>query len=124
MTLTAPDHIKGAMFHNTPQALRDERNAWAAKAKADGYTYNQISAALGITHSNVIRAAKAGGFVKQKAIRSRYAVTSRCGVRLGSVGETFEAMDAQTQDALINAAMKQRATIAEVLAKTFAEARA
>lgn len=123
MTLTAPKHIRGPLPHFTPKALRDERNAWVAKAKQDGRSYDEISEALGIEKSNVIRAAKVGGFKPKERMTRRYSVVTRAGVKLGSIGDLFAGMDAKHQDALINAAMKQNATIAEVLAKTFVEGR-
>lgn len=38
MALIAPDHLRGNFSRWTPQALRDERMAWALARAAEGWT--------------------------------------------------------------------------------------
>lgn len=121
MTITAPDHLKGPM--KPWSDLRAERDAWAAQMAFAGHSSPQIGKALGIDQKTALRAANRGGWTHQAKPPSVKAVMEKMGVTLGSVGPVFDALDDKTQDALINAAMQQNVTIAQVLAKTFVEAR-
>lgn len=58
------------MNKHTPQALRDERQAWAAGAGRLGYTSAQVGNALGIAQRNAWAVMRAGGWDAWADLRS------------------------------------------------------
>jgi len=57
-----PPHIVGSMNGRTSQAIRDERDRWAANMAKRGYSVHQIGAALRIRYQNAHAAALRGGW--------------------------------------------------------------
>lgn len=62
MTLTAPAHLIVRMSRWTPQALRDERDAWMLARAREGYTGTQIAESLRLPQSNVAARLRSLGY--------------------------------------------------------------
>lgn len=69
--LVAPPHLRGRMTRWTPQAIRDERIAWAAEAGRNGASSVKVGKALGIAQRNAHVIMVAGGWDAWAHLRGR-----------------------------------------------------
>lgn len=68
----APQRIRGRLHECAPQALKDERIAWALARARAGYTAREISEALGVSPKTACTLLRGGGnnwFDQPRSIR-------------------------------------------------------
>ena len=114
-----PPEIVGAMRRETPAALKAARREWVTARREDGWTLNQISAALGIGPPSV------HGICERGPARNRQVLTAKSlahatGVKIGHCGGPFDKMPPDIREALAMTAARQRKTVAEVLVESYA----
>lgn len=120
--MIAPQHIIGPMNgRSTPEALRQERDAWAAKQRLQGNTRASIAKALAISDDAATKAIRRGGYgIDSRPVTITSDTLRYRGTRFGSISTAFDAMPPEARVALVIRAEKERKPITQILAETFA----
>ena len=121
--MNPPPEIVGPLTRQTAPEIKAMRTQWILARRAEGCTLAQIASALTIDLARVHQICRKADPGRKRAPRplTNRNISQLTGVRLGSIGATFNAMPPEAREKLALAAGRHGRSVADFLIESYME---